>query len=97
MKAALWLFFLILAFGGVAKADPNALMALNVGPKSIQMTFLEKTKPEMRVFTLTHPDRLVIDLKRTAWNAQNPSLPKEGVVKAFRRAKKQPQYLSIGF
>jgi N-acetylmuramoyl-L-alanine amidase len=97
MKAALWLFFLILAFGGVAKADPNALMALNVGPKSIQMTFLEKTKPEMRVFTLTHPDRLVIDLKRTAWNAQNPSLPKEGVVKAFRRAKNSPNTYRLVF
>ena len=97
MKAALWLFFLILAFGGGANADPNALMALNVGPKSIQMTFLEKTKPEMRVFTLTHPDRLVIDLKKTAWNAQNPSLPKEGVVKAFRRAKNSPNTYRLVF
>lgn len=97
MKAALWLLFLILAFGGGAKADPNALMALNVGPKSIQMTFLEKTKPEMRVFTLTHPDRLVIDLKKTAWNAQNPSLPKEGVVKAFRRAKNSPDTYRLVF
>ena len=97
MKAALWLLFLILAFGGGATADPNALMALNVGPKSIQMTFLEKTKPEMRVFTLTHPDRLVIDLKKTAWNAQNPSLPKEGVVKAFRRAKNSPNTYRLVF
>jgi N-acetylmuramoyl-L-alanine amidase len=97
MKAALWLFFLILAVGCGAKADPNALMALNVGPKSIQMTFLEKTKPEMRVFTLTHPDRLVIDLKRTAWNAQNPSLPRGGVVKAFRRAKNSPDTYRLVF
>jgi N-acetylmuramoyl-L-alanine amidase len=97
MKAALWLFFLILAFGGGAKADPNALMAVTVGPKSIQMTFLEKTKPEMRVFTLTHPDRLVIDLKRTTWNANNPSLPKGGVVKAFRRAKNSPNTYRLVF
>ncbi len=97
MKAALWLFFLILAFGGAAKADPNALMAVTVGPQSIQMTFLEKTKPEMRVFTLTNPDRLVIDLKRTAWNAQDPSLPKKGVIKAFRRAKNSPDTYRLVF
>ncbi|MFM7623047.1 MAG: AMIN domain-containing protein, partial [Alphaproteobacteria bacterium] len=94
MKALLWLFFLIVAFGGHANANPNtlpnALMAIKITPKAIQMTFLEKTKPEMRVFTLTNPDRLVIDLKRTAWNAKKPSLPKEGVVKAFRWAKNTP-------
>jgi N-acetylmuramoyl-L-alanine amidase len=97
MKAALWLFFLILAFGGAAKADPNALIAVKVAPKAIQMTFLEKTKPEMRVFTLTNPDRLVIDLKRTAWNAQDPSLPKKGVIKAFRRAKNSPDTYRLVF
>jgi N-acetylmuramoyl-L-alanine amidase len=87
MKAALWLLFLMLAFGGVANANPNALMAVKVGPKSIQMTFLEQTKPDMRVFTLTNPDRLVIDFKRTAWQAKDPSLPRGSVIKGFRRAK----------
>jgi N-acetylmuramoyl-L-alanine amidase len=87
MKAALWLLFLMLAFGGIANANPNALMAVKVAPKSIQMTFLEKTKPEMRVFTLTNPDRLVIDFKRTAWQAKDPSLPRDSVIKGFRRAK----------
>ncbi|MFM7631364.1 MAG: N-acetylmuramoyl-L-alanine amidase, partial [Alphaproteobacteria bacterium] len=101
MKALLWLFFLIVAFGGHANANPNtlpnALMAIKITPKAIQMTFLEKTKPEMRVFTLTNPDRLVIDLKRTAWNAKKPSLPKGGVVKAFRWAKNTPDTYRLVF
>ncbi len=97
MKAALSLFFLMLTLSGGVMAAPNAVMAVTVGPKSVQMTFLEKTKPEMRVFTLNNPDRLVIDLKNTAWNAKDPSLSKGGVVTGFRRAKNSAETYRLVF
>lgn len=97
MKAALWLLLLMVAFVGVASANPNAIMAVKVEPRSIHLTFLEKTKPEMRVFTLTNPDRLVIDLKRTAWQAKDPSLPQGSVIKGFRRAKNSPDTYRLVF
>ena len=70
---------------------------INIDSKSIVLQFKEQKKPDMRVFTLKNPDRLVIDIKNCTWLSKDPVLPTKGIVSSFKHAKKSDNVYRLVF
>lgn len=64
-------------------------MSLQADSATGTLTLALSSPVEARVFRLTHPQRLVVDLPRTRRAAALPAIPREGIVAGLRASERR--------